>query len=104
MATRTRSGNRVSVTAPEFESKSDHARFLFREGKTVAEVTHLVPDMGYAFAYGVAKRAGLNLTAANRRKARTVSVDRETKAVTVMTSVGPITVGIDGTVTRPKKA
>jgi hypothetical protein len=37
-------------------SKSDWVRELLAEGKTIADVTRIVPNMGYAFAYGIAKR------------------------------------------------
>lgn len=47
-------------------SKSARMRELFEAGKSVSEVTEIV-KVGYAFAYGVAKRAGYAETAATRR-------------------------------------
>lgn len=85
-----------------YRTKSDHARALFAEGKTIAEVTKIVPGMGYAFAYGIAKRAGVNLTAANRRPTRAVAKDSDGK-VTIQTAAGPVVVFPDGTVTRSRK-
>lgn len=84
------------------KSKSDWVRRLLDEGKTIAEITRIVPDMGYAFAYGIAKRAGKNLTAANRRPTRAITTDPVSKSVTVQTAAGPVTVHMDGSVTRPK--
>lgn len=83
MATRTR-----TPKGTEYKSKSDHARALFAEGKTVAEVTRLVPGMGYAFAYGIAKRAGFNLTAANRRAAKSVATVGDDVVVQIVTPDG----------------
>ena len=48
------------------QTKSDRMRDLYAAGKTVAEVSREV-KVGYAFAYGVAKRAGVATTAAARR-------------------------------------
>lgn len=98
MATRTRTGNRAK-TETVYKSKSDHARALFREGKTVAEVTRMV-NIGYAFAYGIAKRAGYAETAAKRKTTKLVTVVNG--VVTIQTTVGPISVHPDGTVTKPK--
>lgn len=98
MATRTRAGNRVTAT-PVFKSKSDYARTLFNEGKTVAEVAHMV-GIGYAFAYGIAKRAGKADTAANRRKAKFVTVVNGIAVIT--TTAGTIRVHPDGTIEKPK--
>lgn len=95
--TRTRAPKTVT-----YRTKSDHARALFAQGKTVAEVTKIVPDMGYAFAYGIAKRAGVNLTAANRRPTRAVSKDSD-GSVTIQTTAGPVKVLPDGTVHRGRK-
>lgn len=83
MATRTRTPKGV-----QFKSKSDHARALFAEGKTVAEVTRIVPGMGYAFAYGIAKRAGMNLTAANRRATKSVTTVGDDVVVEIVTPEG----------------
>lgn len=47
---------RTRKTTPEYRTKSDHARALFRSGVSIAEVTRTIPGMGYAFAYGIAKR------------------------------------------------
>lgn len=56
-------------------TKSQWVRDLLDEGKTIAEITRIVPNMGYAFAYGIAKRAGKAMTAADRRPQRAVSVE-----------------------------
>lgn len=98
MATRTRATNRV--TAPVFKSKSDFVRALLREGKTVTEAA-ATAQIGYAFAYGIASRAGLNLTAAKRRKVKTVSKAPD-GSVTIQTTAGPVTVHPDGSVTKAK--
>lgn len=82
MATTTRSGKAV------FKSKSDHARALFAEGKSVVEVTQTVPGMGYAFAYGIAKRAGFNLTAATRRATKSVTTVGDDVIVEIVTPEG----------------
>jgi transposase len=47
-------------------SKSEKCRDLIRGGMTIAEAAKAA-GMGYAFAYGVAQRAGLAQTAAKRR-------------------------------------
>ena len=98
MATRTRSGNRI--TAPVFKSKSDFVRDRLHAGRTISQAA-ADAGIGYAFAYGIAKRAGLNLTSANRRKTRAVAVG-EGGIVTVQTTAGPVIVHPDGTVTKPK--
>lgn len=69
-------------------SKSQWTRDLLDEGKSVAEITRIIPNMGYAFAYGIAKRAGKTDTAANRRSVRTVSLDRAAGLVRIQTEVG----------------
>lgn len=95
MATSTRSGKM------QYKSKSDHVRALLDEGKTIAETTKLVPNMGYAFAYGIAKRYGKTETAAQRRKTKTVSI--QDNKVKIMTGAGLITVEIStGKVTKTK--
>lgn len=76
-------------------------RALFAEGKSVAEVTRLVPGVGYAFAYGVAKRAGVAQTAANRRPTRAVTV-LAGGVVRIAVTTGFVTVHPDGTVKRSK--
>lgn len=68
MATRTRSTNRVQTpTTVEFKSKSDHVRTLLNAGTSVADAAREV-GIGYAFAYGIAKRAGLAEVRAARRQ------------------------------------
>lgn len=73
MATTTR------VAKVTFKSKSDHARALLAEGKTIADLTRLIPGMGYAFAYGIAKRTphpdggSYAERAANRRSVKSVT-------------------------------
>lgn len=82
-----------------FTSKSEAARAMFADGKTVTEVTHLVPNMGYAFAYGVAKRAGAAMTAANRKPTKVVTI-HEGRAV-IRTATGIVRVDLEtGKVTK----
>lgn len=103
MATRTRTSNRAgSVTAPVFKSKSDAARALYDEGKTVTEVASKL-GIGYAFAYGIASRHGVAKTAAARKPVKRVAVNAD-GSITVQTTAGAITVNPDGTVIRPKAA
>jgi transposase len=47
-------------------TKSDRVRTLLAEGKSIADSAREV-GIGYAFAYGIAQRAGLAQTAAKRR-------------------------------------
>lgn len=85
MATRTR------TAATTFKSKSDHVRSLLDEGKTIAEITRIVPGMGYAFAYGIAKRYGKATTAANRRTTRQVTTVGDEVQIVIVTPEGQIT-------------
>lgn len=102
-ATTTRNRSRK----PEFKSKSEHMRALYTGGMSVADVCKTV-NVGYAFAFGVAKRmphpdGGTYADrAAGRRKSRAVRVDRETGVVQVVTASGLVTVHPDGTVKRSK--
>lgn len=82
MATQTRTPKTT------YRSKSDHARALFAEGKTVVEVTRAIPSMGYAFAYGIAKRAGFADSAANRRATKSVSTVGDLVTVEIVTPEG----------------
>lgn len=91
MATRTRARTPGQATPTvTYRSKSDHVRALLKQGKTVAEVTRIVPGMGYAFAYGIAKRAGLATTAAHRRPTAAVRTDPATRIVTIRPDSGPV--------------
>lgn len=89
MATRTTTPKKV-----EYRSKSDHARALFREGKTVAEVTKVITTMGYAFAYGIAKKMDhpdggtYAAHAANRRAAKSISTVGDDVIVEIVTPEG----------------
>lgn len=47
---------KIDGKSTTFESKSDMARALFTAGKSVKEVERAVPGMGYAFAYGIARK------------------------------------------------
>lgn len=68
MSTRTRNTNRVQTPATvEFKSKSEHVRALLNGGTSVADAAREV-GIGYAFAYGIAKRAGLAEVRAARRQ------------------------------------
>lgn len=107
MATRTRTGNRVTST-PVFKSKSDAFRDLLRNGiNPETKSPYMISDaaakigIGYAFAYGIAKRAGLAETKAKRKATKKVAVNAD-GSVTIQTSAGPVTVAADGTVTRPR--
>lgn len=96
----------VRTRTATFKSKSDHVRALLAEGKTIAEITRLVPNMGYAFAYGIAKRAGLAETAANRRQTRQVVTVGDSIHVRIVAEgeyTGTVIVNtITGKVTRTK--
>lgn len=63
MATRTNSKSKTVVVA---SSKSARVRSLLTNGSSIADAARTV-GIGYAFAYGVAQRAGLAETAAKRR-------------------------------------
>lgn len=90
---------RIKYAGKVYESKSDAARAMFTDGKTVAEVTRLVPNMGYAFAYGVAKRAGVAMTAANRKPTKVVTMDAGTAVI--RTAAGTVRVDLTtGKITR----
>lgn len=95
MATMTRT-NKVS-----YKSKSDHVRALLDQGKTIAEITRLVPNMGYAFAYGIAKRYGKTETAANRKSVKQIKKTETT--VEIITKVGLVIVNLEtGAVSKKK--
>jgi hypothetical protein len=79
---------RTSTKAPAIEakalsasSKSEGMRILYDDGYTVAQVARVF-GIGYAFAYGVAKRHGVVDTAAERRvpKAKVPAKAATTKA------------------------
>lgn len=72
MATKIRTSKSATSPATTFESKTEYAKDLFRKGKSVSEVSKTVPGMGYAFAYGIAKKGGWAATAAKRRQTRAV--------------------------------
>lgn len=81
-------------------TKSDRFRAMLKDGKTVAEIVHETGE-GYAFVYGVAKRAGMNLTAANRRPVR--AVNTEGSVVKIAVPGGFVRVNREtGKVTRSK--
>lgn len=61
-------------TRSKSTTKSDRFRAMLKDGKTIAEIVAETGE-GYAFVYGVAKRAGMNLTAAKRRPTRAVTND-----------------------------
>lgn len=90
------------------KTKSERARDLLAEGKSISDLTRLIPNMGYAFAYGIAKRTphpdgGTYADhAANRRRTRAVTTDPETGIVKVATATGFVSVHPDGTVKRSK--
>lgn len=90
---------RIKFEGVTFTSKSEAARAMFKAGKTVTEVTHLVPNMGYAFAYGIAKRAGYAGTAANRKATKVVTISEGTAVI--RTQTGTVRVDLTtGKVTR----
>lgn len=57
---------KLEAKAINAASKSAGMRSLYEAGYTVAQVTKVM-DVGYPFAYGVAKRGGFADTAATRR-------------------------------------
>jgi transposase len=57
---------RTAKTTAKAVIKSEVCRTYLKEGLTIAEAARKA-GMGYAFAYGVAQRAGLAQTAAKRR-------------------------------------
>lgn len=94
--TRTRTPGQATPTVT-FKSKSDWARFHLNNGVKIAEIEKMsVNDpkspgpMGYAFIYGVAKRAKLNLTAADRKKTAAVRNDPDSGIVTVRCDTGHV--------------
>jgi hypothetical protein len=90
--TRTRSPRTPGQATPTvtYRTKSDHVRALLDQGMSVAEITRVVPGMGYAFAYGIAKRYGKAATAATRRKTAAVKIDPDSGIVTIRTDVGTV--------------
>lgn len=81
-----------------FGSKSAAARAAFAAGKSVSAVAAEI-GIGYAFAYGIAKRAGYAETAAARRPTRAVEIAPD-GTVSVRTTAGTVRVSPDGTVRR----
>lgn len=63
---------RIKFAGKTYDSKSEAARAMFAAEKSVTEVSNDL-KIGYAFAYGIAKRAGFATTAAKRRATRAVS-------------------------------
>lgn len=85
------------------KSKSEMARELFAAGKSVADTAREI-GIGYAFAYGIAKRAGVAETAANRRPTRAVTVRN---GIVIVAVAGPgntrfVRVYPDGRVVRSR--
>lgn len=95
---------RIKYAGKVYGSKSDAMRAMFADGKSVTEVTRLFPatnPVGYAFAYGVAKRAGANLTAANRKPAK--AVRSEDGFAVIRTATGTVKVNLEtGKVSRSR--
>jgi hypothetical protein len=89
--TRSRTPGQATPTVT-YRSKSDHVRHLLDEGKTIAEITRIVPGMGYAFAYGIAKRYGKADTAAARKSTKAVSNDTTSGIVTIRCDEGTVLV------------
>lgn len=93
-----RSRNGQATPKVTFKSKSDWARAMLTAGRTIAQVKDMSLDpatgslgpMDYAFVYGVAKRYGLNLTAADRKKGAQVKLDRESGLVTLRLDTGGV--------------
>lgn len=95
---------------PAYKSKSAEAVALMKgedpefigSPQSVSAVEKIMTargrPMGYAFIYGRAKAAGLNLTAAKRRATRAISKD-DKGIVTVQTAEGPVVIHPDGLVT-----
>lgn len=70
---------KLEAKAQAEENKSAGLRMLFEAGYTVAEA-RTVLDVPYGFAYGVAKRAGVVETAAQRRGDGSATAARKAKA------------------------
>lgn len=81
-------------------TKSARFREMLKTGKSIAEIVAETGE-GYAFVYGVAKRAGMNLTAAKRRPTR--AVRSEGSVVKIAVPGGFVNVNREtGKVTRSK--
>jgi hypothetical protein len=95
--TRTRTPGQATPTV-SYKNKTDWASHWLRAGKKVHEVTAMSLDpatgsmgpMGYAFVYGIAKRIGLATTAADRKKAKAVTIDPDSGLVTVRCDTGAV--------------
>jgi hypothetical protein len=81
----------MAKAATKAQTKSDRARQLLDEGKSVADLTRLIPGMGYAFAYGIAKRYGKAETAAHRRQPKTVQTVGDLVQVAIVNEAGEFT-------------
>lgn len=92
-------------------TKSEGMRTLYEAGYSVAQVSKIF-GVGYAFAYGVAKRAGLQLQAAARRPIKTITKAKvakviarptEAKAARVKTAARVAKVAAKTVTTKPAK-
>lgn len=87
---------RIKYAGKVYDSKSAAMVAMFEDGKTVAEVTRLFPagnPVGYAFAYGVAKRYGFAKTAANRKPVKAVTV--ADGIAVIQTAAGPKKISLE---------
>lgn len=90
-------------------TKSQWTRDLLKEGKSIAEITRVIPNMGYAFAYGIAKRTphpdgGTYADhAADRRKEKTMSVSDGVVTIRIKTGGRVLVDTATGKVTRKAK-
>lgn len=88
------------------QSKSDWMRDRYAEGMTIKAVVDLAETegrkIGYAFAYGVAERAGLAQTLANRRPAKSIAVQGDLVTITIADGTTRIVNRADGSVKKGK--
>lgn len=114
--TTTATQRKLEAKALAASSKSEGMRLLYEAGYTVSKVAKVL-NVGYAFAYGVAKRAGLQLTAANRRpvkapitKAKVLKViskpteARQARIKAAAAKAAKVAKAAAKTVTKPAKA
>lgn len=100
MTTTTRTRKSKTETAPVvFTSKSAYVRSLLDAGMKVSEIVRKLNseniEMGYAFAYGIAKRYGKSETAADRKPSARIKFNKESNEVVIRPeSGGTITVNV----------
>lgn len=90
MATATGTKSTATKRIVRKVTKSDKARTMFASGSTITEVATSL-KMNYAFAYGVAKRAGFAATAATRRSTKAVAVVGNEVTIQIVNESGEFT-------------